>query len=1056
MSTLAKRFEPHQVETDTYQRWEEAAIGRAEPNSGPKSDKPPFSISMPPPNVTGSLHMGHALQYTLPDILCRFKRANGFDVLWQPGVDHAGIAAHMVVEKQLATEGKHRFTLADTREESRKLFDEKMWKLMAESGGIHRDSVTGHIDPRGVGRITTQMRRLGILPDWSRQRFTMDDGLSRTVRQVFVRLFEQGLITRAKRLVNWDPVMQTAVSDVEVEQKTVNGQLSYIRYDGDGFSITVATTRPETMFGDVAIAVHPDDERYSALIGKSVTNPANGVVIPIIADAYVNREKGSGAVKITPGHDANDHEVAVRYNKANTDGHQLQLPFLSIFDKHAKLDDPLGSTRWVPEYYQGLDRFVARKKLLTELESRGFLEKTEAIQHAVPHNSRGGVVLEPMLSDQWYLDVSEMAKRALQAATDQPLAADDDNHTQMIPPQWLNNFRPWLQEIQPWCISRQLWWGHQIPVRCLKFQMQSMGREQAKRIDEELKKIIAQLGKNIYMTSYYSEETINRWEELDKKYLRFQQPNNFPIAIPYEIYCAHIDADERKKQVDEIVRSIDKILLSEGPSGNYQPHKINNEDHSDPQLPGVILLNNFDDPDVLDTWFSAALWPFSTLDWDLDKPADLQGDPFASRYYPTDLMITGFDILFFWVARMMMMGLKFTNKVPFRQVYLTPLVRDATGMKMSKSKGNVIDPLDVIDEFGADALRFTLAALSSQGRDIKLSEQRIEGYRNFMTKLWNAARFSEMNGCWGQGGATNPLDNLPTDLQLEISHWLLAKLKDCASAVGDALSSYRFDWAADALYHFVWNDLCDWYLEFAKQWLQSEHPDQQAAKQETQAVTRYVLATTLRLLEPIAPFITQDLWQQLSGSPKLLCQQDWPTLDGVRVNQELAGAATMLFTIAARAREKMAADKLGKDDGFVLVIPQSQVQAEILTAHHHFATYRPSLSRLAAWIGGSYAQTTHDGLGYVVVSMNATQTATQTNHDSLISPENRAKILASLQRDQALYNGRLQKLEKELANEGFRLNAPEEFAKKSAELQEVRLVLSAIEQELQPLESAMA
>ncbi|MCA3249778.1 MAG: valine--tRNA ligase [Rhodospirillaceae bacterium] len=1018
MTSLAKRFEPHQVETDTYQRWEAAGIGRADPTS----DKPSFSISMPPPNVTGSLHMGHALQYTLPDILCRFKRANGFDVLWQPGVDHAGIAAHMVVEKQLAAEGKHRFTLADTRAESRKLFDDRMWALMAESGGIHRDKATGHIDPKGVGRITTQMRRLGVLPDWSRQRFTMDDGLSQTVRQVFVRLFEAGLITRAKRLVNWDPVMQTAVSDVEVEQKIVQGQLSYIRYDGDGFSITVATTRPETMFGDVAIAVHPDDERYSGLIGQSVRNPANYAAIPIIGDSYVDREKGSGAVKITPGHDANDHEVVVRFNKANADGRQL--PFPSIFDKHAELDDPLypASARWVPLAYQGLERFEARKKLLAELESRGVLEKTEAIQHAVPHNSRGGVVLEPLLSDQWYLDVSAMAKRALDAATDQPLDAGDDLHTQMIPPQWLNNFRPWLQEIQPWCISRQLWWGHQIPARRLKFHIEYSGSDQAKNIDKKLKEEIS------HVISSYSADEVQICAEFDEKIVGVKR-KDFPVFIQYEINHAALEPEKRKQDLNFNKNRIAEILKEFDIS-------IENEK--------LTWTAEEEDPDVLDTWFSSALWPFSTLDWQLGTAADQQSDPFASRYYPTDLMITGFDILFFWVARMMMMGLKFTDKVPFRQVYLTPLVRDATGMKMSKSKGNVIDPLDVIDEFGADALRFTLAALSSQGRDIKLSEQRIEGYRNFMTKLWNAARFSQMNDCWGQGGVIAAPAAAPADPKLEISHWLLAKLADCATAVGDALSAYRFDRAADALYHFVWNDLCDWYLEFAKQWLQSDQASDQAAKQETQAVTRYVLATTLRLLEPIAPFITQDLWQQLSGSGELLCQQPWPSLDGIAVNQELAGAATMLFTITARAREKMAADKLGKDDIFVLAFPQSQVDAKQLTVHGHFDAYRPTLSRLAAWIGGHHANTTYDGLGYVVVSMNCNQT----ERDDKISPENRAKILASLQRDQALYSGRLQKLERELSNEGFRQNAPEEFAKKSAELQEVRLVLGALDQEL--------
>jgi valyl-tRNA synthetase len=934
MNSLPKRFDPAAVESALYQQWEAAGVGRANPDSG----KPAFAISMPPPNVTGSLHMGHALQYTLPDILCRFKRATGFDVLWQPGVDHAGIAAHLVVEKQLAAAGKHRF------EVGRAAFDDKMWELMQESGGIHRDPATKAINPRGVGRITTQMRRLGILPDWSRQRFTMDDGLSALVRQVFVKLFDAGLIYRAKRLVNWDPTMQTAVSDVEVEQKTVAGQLSHIRYDGDGFSITVATTRPETMFGDVAIAVHPDDDRYRALIGKLVKNPANGIEIPIIADSYVERDKGSGAVKITPAHDANDYEVVSRYNAAA----QEPLGQPSILDKHAKLlNSPL-----VPPAYQGLERFAARKQLLQDLTEKGLVEATESIQHAVPHNSRGGVVLEPMLSDQWYLDVSSMAASALAAASDQPVpaGADPDLHTQLIPKQWLNNFRPWLQEIQPWCISRQLWWGHQIPI-------------------------------------WYGPDG-HAFTALDAQ-------------------AAAVQASAHYGKVVELTQ----------------------------------------DPDVLDTWFSSALWPFSTLDWQLDATDAKGQNPFASRYYPTDLMITGFDILFFWVARMMMMGLKFTDKVPFRQVYLTPLVRDATGMKMSKSKGNVIDPLDVIDEFGADALRFTLAALSSQGRDIKLSEQRIEGYRNFMTKLWNAARFSDMNGCWGQGGAIVSPSDAPTDLQLEISHWLLAKLQSCATAVGDALNAYRFDWAADALYHFVWNDLCDWYLEFAKQWLQSDQADDQAAKQETQAVTRFVLATTLRLLEPIAPFITQDLWQQLSGSGDLLCQQLWPSLDGIAVNQELADVATMLFTITARAREKIAADKLGKDEIFVLAFPQSQVDAKQLTVHDHFAAYRPTLSRLAAWMGGSHASTTHDGLGYVVVSMNCNQT----ERDAQISPENRAKIIASLQRDQALYSTRLQKLERELGNEQFRLNAPEEFAKKSAELQEVQLVLGAVAQELQTL-----
>jgi valyl-tRNA synthetase len=919
MNSLPKRFDPAAVESALYQQWEAAGVGRANPDSG----KPAFAISMPPPNVTGSLHMGHALQYTLPDILCRFKRATGFDVLWQPGVDHAGIAAHLVVEKQLAAAGKHRF------EVGRAAFDDKMWELMQESGGIHRDPATKAINPRGVGRITTQMRRLGILPDWSRQRFTMDDGLSALVRQVFVKLFDAGLIYRAKRLVNWDPTMQTAVSDVEVEQKTVAGQLSHIRYDGDGFSITVATTRPETMFGDVAIAVHPDDDRYRALIGKLVKNPANGIEIPIIADSYVERDKGSGAVKITPAHDANDYEVVSRYNAAA----QEPLGQPSILDKHAKLlNSPL-----VPPAYQGLERFAARKQLLQDLTEKGLVEATESIQHAVPHNSRGGVVLEPMLSDQWYLDVSSMAASALAAASDQPVpaGADPDLHTQLIPKQWLNNFRPWLQEIQPWCISRQLWWGHQIPI-------------------------------------WYGPDG-HAFTALDAQ-------------------AAAVQASAHYGKVVELTQ----------------------------------------DTDVLDTWFSSALWPFSTLDWQLDA-TDAEGqNPFASRYYPTDLMITGFDILFFWVARMMMMGLHFTEKVPFRQVYLTPLVRDATGMKMSKTKGNVIDPLDVIDAFGADALRFTLAAMSSQGRDIKLSEQRIEGYRNFLTKLWNAARFSQMNGCWGDAEIA-----LPAVLELEISHWILDRLNQCITATTESLNAYRFDHAAGALYHFIWNDLCDWYLEFAKDLLQQKTDANGAA--ECAAVVRVVLSQSLRLLEPFAPFITQDLWQQLSGSATLLCQQPWPEpLRGVDGGK--AAAAEMVFAITARAREEIAADQLEKGQGFELIFEQTTVDSGVLANSH---LYPDTLERIGAGrIRHFEGKPDQNGLGYTVICMNDDSEPT--------------KIIALLERNQARYEKRLTIRRAELANEGFRAAAPEEFAKKQAEFLEWEAVLGAIKARLAEHQQALS
>ncbi|MEP2182498.1 valine--tRNA ligase, partial [Roseibium sp.] len=593
---LGKTFDAAAVERTHYENWEKAGAFAADPSS----NKVPYTIMMPPPNVTGSLHMGHALTFTIQDVLVRYKRKKGQDTLWQPGTDHAGIATQSVVERQLAAKQ------IDRRDIGRDAFVEKIWEWKAESGGT----------------ITNQLRALGASPDWPRERFTMDDGCSEAVAKVFVELHKKGLIYKDKRLVNWDPKLHTAISDLEVQQVESKGHLWYFRYpleDDPSRHIVVATTRPETMLGDSGIAVHPDDERYKDLVGKFAILPLVGRRIPIVADEYSDPEKGSGAVKMTPAHDFNDFEVGRRHN----------LGQINIFDSHARINEN------APEAYQGLDRFDARKKIIADMEEAGLLEQIEDIQHTVPHGDRSGVEIEPWLTDQWYCDAETLAKPAIEAV--------ETGKTQFVPKSWENTYFDWMRNIQPWCISRQLWWGHQIPA-------------------------------------WYGPDGTIFVEESEE--------------------AAQAAADAHYGAASEIAR----------------------------------------DEDVLDTWFSSALWPFSTLGWPEQTPE-------LNRYYPGDVLVTGFDIIFFWVARMMMMGIHFMGEVPFSTVYIHALVRDQHGAKMSKSKGNVMDPLDLIEKFGTDALRFTLAAMAAQGRDIKLAESRIEGYRNFTTKLWNAARYAEMNEC---------------------------------------------------------------------------------------------------------------------------------------------------------------------------------------------------------------------------------------------------------------------------------------------------------------------
>jgi valyl-tRNA synthetase len=724
---MEKTFEPAKPEEKYYPAWEKAGAFAADV----KSNKKPYTVMMPPPNVTGSLHMGHALTFTLQDVLIRYQRMRGKDALWQPGTDHAGIATQMVVERQLAEKKQFR------REMGREAFLKKVWEWKEESGGT----------------IVKQLRRLGASPDWKRERFTMDPGLNAAVTKVFVQLYNEKLIYKDKRLVNWDPKLLTAISDLEVEQREMKGNMWHFRYplaDDASQHIVVATTRPETMLGDTAVAVHPEDERYKALIGKMVRLPLSGRLIPIIADEYADPEKGSGAVKITPAHDFNDFEVWQRHRTENVFKQQIEGGLINIFDAHAKINEN------APEAYRGLERFAARKAVLADMEAQELLEKVESIAHTVPHGDRSGVAVEPWLTEQWYCNAAKLAEPAIKAV--------EEGRTVFVPKQWENTYFEWMRGIQPWCISRQLWWGHQIPA-------------------------------------WYGEDG--------------------------KVFVAETE-EEAKQQA----------------AAHYKKDASIKRDE-----------------DVLDTWFSSALWPFSTLGWPENTPE-------LPRYYPTDVLVTGFDIIFFWVARMMMMGLHFMKDVPFRTVYIHALVRDEKGQKMSKTKGNVIDPLEVIEKYGADALRFTLTSLSTPGRDIRLATSRIESGRNFATKLWNATRFCKMNECVLQKGFD------PASVKQTVNRWIMGELAEAIQKTAKALDIYRFDETANGLYHFVWDIFCDWYLEFAKPLFQGADEE---AKAETRATTAFVLDTILHLLQPIMPYITEEIWQSMhEGEGAWLMKQSWP------------------------------------------------------------------------------------------------------------------------------------------------------------------------------------
>ncbi len=853
---LDKTYRPETVEERIYAAWESSGAFGAHPDS----NQVPYTIMIPPPNVTGSLHMGHALTFTLQDILIRYHRMSGRDTLWQPGTDHAGIATQMVVERQLEAKGISRHDLG------REAFIQQVWAWKKESGGT----------------ITRQLRRLGASLDWPRERFTMDEGLSAAVRRVFVTLYKQGLIYRDKRLVNWDPKLQTAISDLEVDQRENKGKMWYFKYPVEsrpGTFVTVATTRPETMLGDTAVAVHPDDPRYRDLIGSNVILPIVDRPIPIVADQHADPEKGTGAVKITPAHDFNDFEVGRRHN----------LSMINVLDASAHMNEN------TPERYRGLDRFVAREKAVQEMEALGLLEKVEDNLMTLPYGDRSGVVVEPWLMDQWFVDAKTLAKPAIEAV--------ESGRTKFVPQQWENTYFEWMRNIQPWCVSRQIWWGHQIPA----------------------------------------------WYGPD----------------------GHVFVEETEGEAQQAAE-------------RHYGH--------------TVALTR--ETDVLDTWFSSALWPFSTLGWP-DKTPELD------RYYPTDVLVTGFDIIFFWVARMMMMGLHFMGEVPFRTVYIHALVRDEKGQKMSKSKGNVIDPLVLMDKYGTDALRFTMTALAVQGRDVRMSESRVEGYRNFATKLWNAARFCGMNGCEPVPGFN------PKSCRHTLNRWIVGKTTEAARQVAETIAAYRFNEAAEALYHFTWGTFCDWYLEFTKPLLQQESDPATAA--ETRAATAWVLDRILMMLHPVMPYITEELWEKIAVRERPLMLTPWPDYDPALIDNAANAEVDWVVRLISQVRAVRVEMSVPPAARIPLLLKDASEATKA-----RLDTYRALISQLA--------RLSEAGLVDGEVPKGSVQDVIDeaTILIPLAGVIDVAAETARLQKEIGKLDGEIAKLEAKLGNAGFLAKAPPE------------------------------
>jgi valyl-tRNA synthetase len=914
---IGKSYHPSDIEARIYAQWEKAGAFRS--GRPERIDRKPFCIVIPPPNVTGSLHMGHALNNTLQDVLARFERMRGRDVLWQPGTDHAGIATQMVVERQLMERQE-----PGRRSLGRQKFLERVWAWKEESGGT----------------ITEQLKRLGASCDWSRERFTMDEGLSRAVLKVFVDLYREGLIYKDKRLVNWDPKLLTAISDLEVQQLETKGSLWHFRYpiEGSDEAITVATTRPETMLGDTAVAVHPDDARYRHLVGRNAVLPLVGRRIPIIADPYSDPEKGTGAVKITPAHDFNDFEVGRRHN----------LPLVNVLDAeaHLSLNDNEAFLRSVPQSpaltetltYHGLDRFAARKKIVARMEAEGLLAKIEQHIHVVPHGDRSAVVIEPYLTDQWYVDAHKLAQPAISLVR--------DGRTVFVPRNWEATYFNWMENIQPWCISRQLWWGHQIPA------WYGFSKEGGSRAAER---------------SHLATFVATTEEEA--------------IAQARAFYGC-----------DDV-----RVVSNEREAAEARDQKR--------------TISIWRDEDVLDTWFSSALWPFSTLGWP-EQTREL------ARYYPTDVLVTGFDIIFFWVARMMMMGLHFMQEVPFHTVYIHALVRDERGAKMSKSKGNVIDPLQLIELYGADALRLTLAAMAAQGRDIKLSAQRVEGYRNFGTKLWNACRLAEINDC-----VTVPEFD-PKSARETLNRWIAAETANAARDITEGIETYRFNEAAGAAYRFVWNIFCDWYLELAKPVLQG--PDS-AAKDETRAMIAWARDEILKLLHPFTPFVTEELWN-LTAAPSsardtVLALAPWPkhgALDNTAAEAEIGWLIDLVSAIRSVRAEMNVAAGTAIPLVLVDVTPETAARAE---------RWAESVMRLARLSGISFAKEAPQGSVQLVVRDEIAALP-------LAGVVDFAAERARLEKEMARVNSDLARIDAKLGNTEFIRRAPEDVVEEEREKRE--------------------
>jgi len=919
---LEKSFNPQDSETRLYKAWEESGAFKPKMDTALEA----YSIVIPPPNVTGSLHMGHALNNTLQDILIRFERMRGKDVLWQPGTDHAGIATQMVVERKLAAEGK-----PGRKDMTREEFEAIVWDWKAESGGT----------------IVQQLRRLGASCDWSRERFTMgdpnnpDDKMAEAVVKVFVQMHEEGLIYRDKRLVNWDPHFQTAISDLEVENKEIDGHFwhfkyplalkengeretyTYVEKDEDGNVtlteernyISIATTRPETMLGDGAVAVHPDDERYASIVGKMVRLPLADRLIPIITDEYPDPKLGSGAVKITGAHDFNDYDVAKRNN----------IPMYSLMDKQARMCE----SDIMPKKYVGMDRFDARKAVVADIDAEGLLIAVEDKKVMQPFGDRSNIVIEPMLTDQWFVDAETLSKPATEAV--------NSGKTNFVPENWKKTYDNWMNNVQPWCISRQLWWGHRIPA------WYGPGES---------------LGEQVIFCAHTEEEAI----EKAKQY-----------------YLKNVGID------------VEMLLCETGQEHLAHMHFDFESIKNDPK---VRLVR---DPDVLDTWFSSGLWPFSTMGWPEETDE-------LAKFYPGSVLVTAFDIIFFWVARMMMQGIHFMDNVPFKDVYIHALVLDEKGQKMSKSKGNVVDPLAIIDEYGADALRFNMAAQAAQGRNVRLSMSRIEGYRNFGTKLWNAARFAEMNGC------KSVPDFDPATCTQSVNQWVVGEAVSAVKEVTRCIESYRFNDAADAAYKFSRGFYCDWYLELIKPIM----ADEGSAKVETQATAGWVLDQILKVLQPFMPFITEELWAHTADTREThLILADWPVLSDELINASASDDINWLIRLVTALRSVRAEMNVppSKKAPLILIGADSATLARM-------ETYTDALGKMARVETWSVAESAPKGALQTVVD----GVICALPLDGLVDLDaERARLSKEMEKTQ----GEIDKIEKKLGNTNFVDRAPE-------------------------------